>query len=123
MTWETLETQYLEQRGAETLDIPLTDETGGPLLPAAALALKASLYCHDTADYAFEARDVLGSLGAVTPGTLALALSSDDLAMRTGREVETYTLTISVLYATTRERHLPIPVQLRRVPGAKDMTP
>lgn len=122
-TWETPATRYLEQRGAETLDIALTFEDGDPLEAASVAALTASFYCHDTAGFVFQSRNVLSSLGVDTVGTLALALSSDDLAMQTGREVETYTLTVSVLYATSRERHLLIPVQLRRVPGAKDMTP
>lgn len=120
MTWETMETRYLDERGAEILDIPLTDEDGADLAPGSVAALTASLYHHQDAAFVFEQRDVKASL---TTGTLALALSSDDLARRTAREVETLSLTISIRYATSKERHLTIPCQLRRVVGAYDMTP
>lgn len=50
-------------------------------------------------------------------------LSSDDLDLVTPREVEARTLTISIRYATSRERHIGYPVELRRVPGAAHMTP
>lgn len=123
MTWDNVSTQYLEQRSAEVLEIPLVDEDGAALLVAAVNALTATMTVTQTGAAVFTARNVLSSLGATTLGTLDLALTSDDLEMVTTREVEARTLTVSIRYASTKERHIAIPCLVRRVTAAADLTP
>lgn len=123
MTWPTVDTQYLYERTADTVQIPLTDEAGDALVGGAVNALTASLTNDVTGTAIFTARNVLSSLGATTVGTLDVALTSDDLAMTTTREIEALTLTISVRYDSTRESHLAVPLLLRKVTAAADLTP
>ncbi len=121
MTWESIDTLYLTERNAVTLDIPLTDEDGGPLQPASVSTITAQMTVGATGQPVWDTpRDVTASLD---DGTLALALTSDDLARVTTREIEVRTLTISILYATNKERHIVIPCELRRAEAAYDMTP
>lgn len=121
MTIRHIPTQILYERSARTLLIPLTDEAGDPLQAASVQALTASWTSRDTgADLWGSPRDVLAGLD---DGTLAVDLTSDDLAMVTTRDLEQRTLTLSVLYATTKEEHVDVPCELRRVTGARDMTP
>lgn len=123
MTWPTLDTQYLTERTADTVQIPLTDEDGTALVGGAVNAITATLTNEVTRTAIFIARNVLSSLGATTTGTLDVALTADDLAMTTTREIDALTLTVSIRYDSTRESHLAIPCLLRRVTAAADLTP
>lgn len=123
MTWPTVETVYLFARTADTVQIPLEDEDGNALVDGAVNAITATLTNEVTGTAIFTARNVLSSLGATTVGTLDVALTADDLAMTTTREIEPLTLTVSIRYDSTRESHLAIPVLLRRVTAAADLTP
>lgn len=123
MTWETPATQYLDERSSTILDIVLTDEDGDPLASGSVDALTATMTVNETGAAIFTARNVLSSLGATTVGTLDLALTADDLDLVTTLQVEARTLTISIRYATSKERHIAIPVQVRRIAGSADLTP
>jgi hypothetical protein len=123
MTWPTLDTQYLSERTADTVQIPLTDEDGAALVGGAVNAITATLTSDLTGTARFTARNVLSSLGATTVGTLDVVLTSDDLAMTTTREIEALTLTVSIKFDTTREAHLAVPLLLRQVVAAADLTP
>jgi hypothetical protein len=121
MTTEHIATQILYERSATTLDIPLTDEDGEALQAASVQAITAQFRSLDTgADLWETPRDIASGLD---DGTLSVDLTSDDLAMVTSRSLERRTLTISIQYATDKERHIAVPCELRRVIGAYDMTP
>ena len=108
-------TQRVREKTTTTLQIPLADGAGAPIEPEGLSTLTATLTSLDTYTAVFTGRNVLSSL---TPGVLALELTSADNAMLTARAVERRALVVSATYGSGKVWHSEeIPIELINLTG------